>query len=131
MVAVPVPELKSNKTASAVPGTLAPPAPPLVALQLVVVVPSQVPVPPSTAPLLGVVSQYVNPVTCSSPGVPLAHRVRLALYVASYCLVRFGVESLRIDEAHHILGLRLNQVTAIVVGLSAAWMVRARRVHGD
>jgi prolipoprotein diacylglyceryl transferase len=54
-----------------------------------------------------------------------------ALYVASYCLVRFGVESLRIDEAHHILGLRLNQVTAIVVGLSAAWMVRARRVHGD
>lgn len=50
-----------------------------------------------------------------------------ALYVALYCSVRFGVESLRIDEAHHILGLRLNQITAIVVGVTAAWLVRVRR----
>lgn len=53
-----------------------------------------------------------------------------ALYVASYCLVRFGVESLRIDEAHVFFGLRLNQFTAIVVGVAAAFMVRDRRVRG-
>ena len=52
-----------------------------------------------------------------------------ALYVASYCLVRFGVESLRIDTAHEFLGLRLNQYTAILVGMAAAFMVRARRPH--
>ena len=49
-----------------------------------------------------------------------------ALYVASYCAVRFGVESLRIDAAHHLLGLRLNQYTAVVVGLIAVWALRAR-----
>ena len=47
-----------------------------------------------------------------------------AFFIGSYNLLHQGM-------AHHILGLRLNQVTAIVVGLSAAWMVRARRVHGD
>lgn len=49
-----------------------------------------------------------------------------ALYVLLYCVVRFGVESLRIDAAHHLLGLRLNQYTAVVVGLAAAWMLRKR-----
>ena len=50
-----------------------------------------------------------------------------ALYVAGYCLLRFGVEGLRIDTAHEFLGLRLNQYTAILVGSAAALMVRARR----
>lgn len=49
-----------------------------------------------------------------------------ALYVAAYCVVRFGVESLRIDDAHHFLGLRLNHYTALLVGTAAAWQVRAR-----
>jgi len=50
-----------------------------------------------------------------------------ALYVASYCLLRYGVESFRIDEAHEFYGLRLNQFTAILVGVAAAFMVRDRR----
>jgi len=40
-----------------------------------------------------------------------------ALYVALYCLGRFGIESLRIDEANKFLGLRINLWTALVVGL--------------
>lgn len=50
-----------------------------------------------------------------------------ALYVALYCLVRFGVESLRIDQAHTFLGLRLNEYTALIVGLGAVYFFRARR----
>ncbi|MFM8689413.1 MAG: prolipoprotein diacylglyceryl transferase, partial [Acidimicrobiaceae bacterium] len=38
-----------------------------------------------------------------------------ALYVALYTFLRFFVESLRIDEAKNIAGLRLNQWTSIVV----------------
>lgn len=42
-----------------------------------------------------------------------------AIYVALYCLGRFGIESLRIDDANKILGLRLNLWTALFVGLAA------------
>lgn len=42
-----------------------------------------------------------------------------ALYVASYTFLRFFVESLRIDQARNIAGLRLNQWTSIVVFLCA------------
>jgi hypothetical protein len=38
------------------------------------------------------------------------------------------VESLRIDSSHEFLGLRLNQFTAILVGVAAAFQVRDRRV---
>jgi prolipoprotein diacylglyceryl transferase len=38
-----------------------------------------------------------------------------ALYVAAYGVGRFIVESLRIDFAHHILGLRVNQWMAILI----------------
>jgi prolipoprotein diacylglyceryl transferase len=38
-----------------------------------------------------------------------------AMYVASYTFLRFFVESLRIDEAKNIAGLRLNQWTSIFV----------------
>ena len=38
-----------------------------------------------------------------------------AMYVAAYTFVRFFVESLRIDEAKNIAGLRLNQWTSLVV----------------
>ena len=42
-----------------------------------------------------------------------------ALYVALYCLGRFAIESLRIDDANKILGLRVNLWTALMVGISA------------
>ena len=38
-----------------------------------------------------------------------------AMYVAAYTFVRFFVESLRIDEAKNIAGLRLNQWTSLVI----------------
>ena len=43
-----------------------------------------------------------------------------AMYVASYTFLRFFVESLRIDEAKNIAGLRLNQWTSIFVFVCAA-----------
>ncbi|MFL6113834.1 MAG: prolipoprotein diacylglyceryl transferase [Catenulispora sp.] len=42
-----------------------------------------------------------------------------ALYVAAYTVGRFWIESLRTDEAHHVLGMRLNDWTAIIVFLGA------------
>lgn len=54
------------------------------------------------------------------------------LYVALYCAGRLWIEMLRIDPAHHVLGLRLNVWTAIVVGLGAlvAFTVVGRRHPG-
>ncbi|GAA2225362.1 MULTISPECIES: prolipoprotein diacylglyceryl transferase [Kitasatospora] len=49
----------------------------------------------------------------------LGHGRAFALYVAAYTVGRAWIEYLRIDEAHHILGLRLNDWTAIVVFLGA------------
>jgi prolipoprotein diacylglyceryl transferase len=43
-----------------------------------------------------------------------------AIYAALYCIGRFGIESLRIDEANKIFGLRINLWTALIVGLSAS-----------
>ncbi len=45
----------------------------------------------------------------------LGHGRAFALYVAAYCAGRVWTEYLRIDEAHHIMGLRLNVWTAIFV----------------
>ena len=42
-----------------------------------------------------------------------------SLYVAYYALVRFFMELLRIDPAHHFLGLRLNAWVSIVVFVCA------------
>jgi prolipoprotein diacylglyceryl transferase len=50
-----------------------------------------------------------------------------ALYVATYTFGRFWTELLRIDDAHHILGLRLNDWTSIVVFVLASAVVWARR----
>ena len=54
-----------------------------------------------------------------------------ALYVATYTFGRFWVELLRIDEAHHILGLRLNDWTSIAVFVVAVAIVWARRPVDD
>ena len=41
-----------------------------------------------------------------------------ALYVSGYCMVRIVVELLRVDPAHHILGMRLNFWVASAVCLA-------------
>jgi prolipoprotein diacylglyceryl transferase len=51
-----------------------------------------------------------------------------ALYVAGYSLGRVGEELLRVDPAHHILGLRLNFFVASVLFVAGvAWFVRIQR----
>ncbi|TPQ16226.1 prolipoprotein diacylglyceryl transferase [Streptomyces sporangiiformans] len=62
----------------------------------------------------------------------LGHGRAFALYVAAYCAGRFWIESMRVDEAHHIFGLRLNEWTAIVVFLLAViyFVVSAKRRPG-
>jgi hypothetical protein len=48
-----------------------------------------------------------------------------ALYVAGYSFARVGEELLRVDPAHHILGLRLNLYVASVLCLAGiAWFIR-------
>ncbi|ALV33150.1 prolipoprotein diacylglyceryl transferase [Streptomyces sp. CdTB01] len=62
----------------------------------------------------------------------LGHGRTFALYVAAYTVGRFWIEYLRIDEAHHFLGLRLNDWTSIVVfaGAVTYLVVSARRRPG-
>ncbi|MFI5755258.1 prolipoprotein diacylglyceryl transferase [Streptomyces sp. NPDC051569] len=60
----------------------------------------------------------------------LGHGRVFALYVAAYCVGRFWIEYLRVDEAHHVLGLRLNDWTAIIVFvLAVAYIVISSRVR--
>ena len=62
----------------------------------------------------------------------LGHGRAFALYVAAYCAGRFWIEYMRVDEAHHILGLRLNNWTSILVFLLAVLyiVVSARKRPG-
>jgi prolipoprotein diacylglyceryl transferase len=48
------------------------------------------------------------------------------LYIALYCLGRCGIEVLRIDEAHHIFGLRLNEWVSLIGLLCATLVVLTR-----
>jgi len=48
------------------------------------------------------------------------------VYIALYCLGRAGIEALRIDEAHHIFGLRLNEWVSLIGLLSATFIVLIR-----
>ncbi len=63
----------------------------------------------------------------------LGHRWRLtggrvfALYVMVYTVGRFWIEHLRIDFAHHILGLRLNDWTSIILFVLATTYFIAKR----
>jgi prolipoprotein diacylglyceryl transferase len=50
-----------------------------------------------------------------------------ALYVAAYTVGRFWIEALRVDDAHHILGIRLNDWTSLVVFLGASVVLWRRR----
>ncbi len=58
----------------------------------------------------------------------IGHGRLFALYVAGYSFGRFFVELMRDDEATHILGLRINLFTAVVVFLCAmAYFVLATK----
>ena len=60
----------------------------------------------------------------------LGHGRVFALYILLYTVGRFWIEALRIDDANHILGLRLNLWTSILVGLGAlAYLVISARRH--
>ncbi|MEU6126046.1 prolipoprotein diacylglyceryl transferase [Streptomyces sp. NPDC047123] len=60
----------------------------------------------------------------------LGHGRAFALYVASYCAGRGWIEYMRVDDAHHVLGLRLNVWTAIVVFLLAVvYFVVSAKTH--
>src|SRR3954451_15671821 len=55
-----------------------------------------------------------------------------ALYIAGYSFGRIGEELLRVDPAHHVLGLRLNFFVAIGLCLTGvAWFLRSQeaRLH--
>ncbi|MGW1104760.1 prolipoprotein diacylglyceryl transferase [Streptomyces sp. NPDC002540] len=60
----------------------------------------------------------------------LGHGRAFALYVAAYCAGRGWIEYMRVDEAHHILGVRLNVWTAgIVFLLAVVYMVISAKVR--
>ena len=64
----------------------------------------------------------------------LTHGRLFALYVAVYTVGRAWIEALRVDHANHIVGLRLNTWTCLVVFLAAVlYPLRAGRadVGGD
>ncbi|MFH9551362.1 prolipoprotein diacylglyceryl transferase [Streptomyces sp. NPDC017435] len=62
----------------------------------------------------------------------LGHGRVFALYVAAYCVGRAWIEYMRVDDAHHILGLRLNDWTALVVFLLAVtyFVISAKKRPG-
>ena len=62
----------------------------------------------------------------------LGHGQAFALYVAAYTVGRAWIEYLRIDEANHVLGLRLNDWTSLVVFSGAAlhFVISRRREPG-
>jgi prolipoprotein diacylglyceryl transferase len=60
----------------------------------------------------------------------LGHGRAFALYVASYCVGRGWIEYMRVDDAHHILGLRLNDWTALIMFLFAvAYLVISSKLR--
>jgi prolipoprotein diacylglyceryltransferase len=56
----------------------------------------------------------------------MGHGRVFALYVALYCAARGLIETMRIDDARHILGIRLNVFTALFIGAMALlYLVRS------
>jgi prolipoprotein diacylglyceryl transferase len=56
----------------------------------------------------------------------MGHGRVFALYAAMYCAARGLIETVRIDDAHLILGIRLNVFTALIVGAGAMlYLVRS------
>jgi prolipoprotein diacylglyceryl transferase len=59
----------------------------------------------------------------------LGHGRAFAVYAATYTVGRFWIEHMRIDYAHRILGLRLNDWTSIVVFLLAVLYIALCAKH--
>jgi prolipoprotein diacylglyceryl transferase len=60
----------------------------------------------------------------------LGHGRAFALYVAGYTVGRGWIEWLRVDDTHHILGLRLNAWTSLFVFAGAVvYLVVSARLH--
>jgi prolipoprotein diacylglyceryltransferase len=57
----------------------------------------------------------------------LGHGRAFALYGLLYVLGRGWIEMMRVDTANHILGLRLNVWTSILVGIAAVWYLATHR----
>ena len=56
----------------------------------------------------------------------------MALYVMGYTAGRGWIEALRSDHANHILGLRLNDWTAIIVFIGGlVWFLRHGGFHAE
>jgi hypothetical protein len=56
----------------------------------------------------------------------MGHGRVFALYAALYCSARGLIETMRIDDAHHFLGIRLNVFTALFIGAMALlYLVRS------
>ncbi|MFL6137601.1 MAG: prolipoprotein diacylglyceryl transferase [Frankiaceae bacterium] len=59
----------------------------------------------------------------------MGHGRVFALYVAGYTAGRGWIEALRVDQAHHVLGLRLNDWTSVLLFAGAvAYLVLTRRM---
>lgn len=58
---------------------------------------------------------------------PMRDGVLFAYYVAGYTAMRFFIEGLRIDPAHDVAGLRLNQWVSLVVFTAAVIVIVAMR----
>jgi hypothetical protein len=56
----------------------------------------------------------------------MGHGRVFALYAALYCAARGLIETMRIDDARYILGLRFNVWTALIIGaLALLYLVRS------
>ncbi|HEU5159647.1 MAG TPA: prolipoprotein diacylglyceryl transferase [Streptosporangiaceae bacterium] len=61
----------------------------------------------------------------------LTHGRTFALYVAAYTVGRAWIEALRIDTAHHVLGLRLNDWTSLILFVAAVAYLYVNRDKGE
>jgi len=60
----------------------------------------------------------------------LGHGRAFALYVAGYTLGRFWIESMRVDPAHEVFGLRINEIVSALVFVGAvAYIVVSARLR--